>query len=164
MVKQSRRAMTRRSTLCRRHFFQRVIALAAIACSSRQPWSQEIHPIKPARIIVPYSSGGSADTICRMVFGRVSETIGRQFIIDNRPGGGGAIGAAAVARSAPDGYTPSTMRRRTPSIPHCCRASRSMCARNRAASSSYVKAGAVRAIAHTGKSGTSAASAARENM
>ena len=62
-------------------------------------------PDKPLKIIVPWSPGGSTDIIGRTLAGRVSQTIGQQVIVDNKPGAGGAIGAEQGAKAAADGYT-----------------------------------------------------------
>lgn len=62
-------------------------------------------PAKPVRLIVPYPPGGSADILARAIGQKLSEGIGQQVIIDNRPGAGTAIGAEATAKAAPDGYT-----------------------------------------------------------
>ena len=64
------------------------------------PW-----PSKPVRIIVPLSAGGSVDGIARLFAGRLSETLGQQFVVDNRAGAGGTLGAGMVARANADGYT-----------------------------------------------------------
>lgn len=63
------------------------------------------YPTKPIRIIVPFSPGGGSDALARFVGQRISENFGQPVVIDNRPGAGGNIGTAAVARSTPDGYT-----------------------------------------------------------
>jgi tripartite-type tricarboxylate transporter receptor subunit TctC len=63
------------------------------------------YPTKPVRIVVPLSPGGFADTPARMLAPRLSEQMGRQFFVENKPGAGGTIGADFVAKSAPDGYT-----------------------------------------------------------
>ena len=63
------------------------------------------YPARPVRIVVPLSPGGFADTPARMLAPRLSEQLGRQFFIENKPGAGGTIGADFVAKSAPDGYT-----------------------------------------------------------
>jgi tripartite-type tricarboxylate transporter receptor subunit TctC len=80
-------------------------AVAALATARRpraqsQPWPQ-----RSVRVVVPYSPGGGADTVARIVFGKLNEILGASFVIENRGGGAGTIGAAAVAQAAPDGYT-----------------------------------------------------------
>ena len=62
-------------------------------------------PTKAVKIVVPYPPGGSTDIAARVLFQQISETTGQQFIIDNRPGAGGNIGAELVAKSPADGYT-----------------------------------------------------------
>src|SRR5205085_2515457 len=63
------------------------------------------YPTKPVRLVVPNAPGSLNDSLSRLVFSRVSEILGQQFIVDNRPGAGGVIGAELVAKSPPDGYT-----------------------------------------------------------
>jgi tripartite-type tricarboxylate transporter receptor subunit TctC len=62
-------------------------------------------PTKPVTFIVPFPPGGSVDPLARLVGSRLTASLGQQFIVDNRPGGSGSIGAAAAARANPDGYT-----------------------------------------------------------
>jgi tripartite-type tricarboxylate transporter receptor subunit TctC len=62
-------------------------------------------PTRPVRVIVPYPPGGGADTVSRILFNKLSESFGQQFVIDNRGGAGGTIGEAAAAKAEPDGYT-----------------------------------------------------------
>jgi tripartite-type tricarboxylate transporter receptor subunit TctC len=62
-------------------------------------------PSKPVRIIVPFAAGGAADTQGRLYADALSAAFGKQFVVENRTGGGGLIAAEAVARAAPDGYT-----------------------------------------------------------
>ena len=76
---------------------------APVAIGAAQ--GQGAWPDRPVRFIVPYSAGGVADTIARILQPRVAEHLGQSFIIENRTGASGAIGAAAVAQSPADGYT-----------------------------------------------------------
>ena len=64
-----------------------------------------VYPTKPARMIVPYPPGGGADTAARIICQALSESMGQQFIIDNRPGASGRIGTELAAKAPPDGYT-----------------------------------------------------------
>ena len=63
------------------------------------------YPVKPVRWIVPFAAAGPTDLMSRAVAEKLSQRFGQQFVVDNRPGAGGNIGAEVVARSAPDGYT-----------------------------------------------------------
>ena len=63
------------------------------------------YPERPLRLVVPYSAGGSTDTVGRVIAPRLSERLGQQIVLDNRTGAGTLIGTEIVARSAPDGYT-----------------------------------------------------------
>lgn len=71
----------------------------------RLAWAQEHWPTRAVRIVVPYPPGGTADVLARLVGERLSAATGQPFVIENRAGAGGAIGASAVARAQPDGYT-----------------------------------------------------------
>src|SRR5258706_14772710 len=62
-------------------------------------------PERAVRLIVPYAPGGSSDIIARIYGQRLSETLGQPFVVDNRPGAGGVVGAAILAKSTGDGYT-----------------------------------------------------------
>jgi tripartite-type tricarboxylate transporter receptor subunit TctC len=63
------------------------------------------YPTKPIRVVVTFPPGGSADAIVRMLVPRLNEKLGQQVVVDNRPGAGGNIGLALVAKAPPDGYT-----------------------------------------------------------
>ena len=65
----------------------------------------QAYPNKPIRIIVPSSAGGGADAIARLLAQKLSDLLGQQVIVDNRPGAGNIIGTEAVAKAVPDGYT-----------------------------------------------------------
>ena len=78
--------------------------IAATACAAIAAQAQT-YPTKPIRVIVTFPPGGSSDTVTRLISPRLSERLGQPIVIENRPGGGGGIGADAVAKSAPDGYT-----------------------------------------------------------
>jgi tripartite-type tricarboxylate transporter receptor subunit TctC len=67
--------------------------------------SAQTYPAKPVRIVAAYPAGGSVDIVARMVGQRLTETMGRTFLIDNRSGASGSIGTDYVAKSPPDGYT-----------------------------------------------------------
>lgn len=81
-------------------------ALAALmAAAFTLPAAAQDYPNKPVRVIVPFAPGGSADVFGRFIAQKLQDSLGQNFVIDNRPGGGAVIGTDAVAKAAPDGYT-----------------------------------------------------------
>lgn len=80
-----------------------VLGLIFFACGAAA-WAQA-YPSKPVRVVIVFPPGGATDIVGRITFQKVGEQLGQQFVIDNRTGAGGTIGAAFVAKSAPDGYT-----------------------------------------------------------
>ena len=78
---------------------------AAAALAAAAPGFAAAYPDRPVRIIVPFPPGGGNDLLARAMAQRLSETMGQQFIVDNRGGAGGLIGNQIAATSAPDGYT-----------------------------------------------------------
>jgi tripartite-type tricarboxylate transporter receptor subunit TctC len=77
--------------------------VAAIFMSSAA--DAQNYPVKPVRVITPWPSGGLTDVAGRLVFAKISESMGQQFVIENRAGATGSIGADAVAKAQSDGYT-----------------------------------------------------------
>jgi len=65
----------------------------------------QTYPSKPVRVVIPWPPGGSNDVVGRIVLQKVAESLGQQFVIDNRGGAAGSIGADVVAKAPPDGYT-----------------------------------------------------------
>jgi len=83
-----------------------ILASIAAACSAlASPAFAQAWPTKTARVIVPFSAGSATDLLPRTVFENVSSRASHPIIVENRPGGGGAIGVTAVTKSEPDGHT-----------------------------------------------------------
>ena len=77
----------------------------ALACLAGLASAQDAWPSRNVSVIVPLGAGSASDIIARVVMEQVGRQLGQTFVVENRPGAGGTIGAGAVARSAPDGYT-----------------------------------------------------------
>ncbi|MBV7484042.1 tripartite tricarboxylate transporter substrate binding protein [Bordetella sp. BOR01] len=87
-------------------FLHRWLSCAALALLvSTSAWAAAPYPAQPVRVIVPFAPGGNIDVATRLLASKLAERLGQPFIVENRPGAGGAIGAEAVARAQPDGYT-----------------------------------------------------------
>src|SRR5437868_3436337 len=80
-------------------------ATAALALGAGQAQSADPYPVRPVRIVVGYSPGTTSDVFARMIAQKLSERWGQGVLVENRDGAAGSIGAEAVARAAPDGYT-----------------------------------------------------------
>src|SRR5215510_6696726 len=90
--------------LPRRNFLHLAAGVAALPAVSRVAWAQA-YPSRPVRIIVGFAAGGGGDIIARLIGQWLSERLGQQFIIENRPGAGTNIATEAVVHAPADGYT-----------------------------------------------------------
>ena len=90
--------------LPRRRFLSLAAGAVASPAVSRFAWAQT-YPARPVRVIVGFAAGGPTDITARLIAQWLTERLGQQFIIDNRPGAGSNIGTEAVVRAPPDGYT-----------------------------------------------------------
>lgn len=91
-----------RSSTPRRAF----LALAALGALLAAPYAAaDTWPAKPVTIVVPFPAGGGTDAFARPLFAAMTKNIGKQFVIDNKGGAGGTVGASIAAKAAPDGYT-----------------------------------------------------------
>jgi tripartite-type tricarboxylate transporter receptor subunit TctC len=84
---------------------RRLIAALLIGAACVAQHAHAAYPEKPVRLVMPFPAGGSGDFVARVLAQRLSERMGQQFVVENRPGGAGTIGADAVAKARPDGYT-----------------------------------------------------------
>ena len=90
------------------------VASRVLGCSLAALWlgtaaplllAQGPYPVKPVRLIAPFPPGGTTDVLCRLVAQKLTDALGRQVVVENRPGAAGNIGHEYAARAAPDGYT-----------------------------------------------------------
>src|SRR5690242_5252844 len=82
----------------------RILAALAFAATALLAQAQS-YPAKPVRIIIPFPPGNTTDIMSRLIAPKMSERLGQQVIVENRPGASGMLGLDYVAKSAPDGYT-----------------------------------------------------------
>src|SRR4051812_32053051 len=90
--------------LLRRQFLRLAVSAAALPAISHVARAQT-YPSRPARIVVPFAAGGATDIIARLIGQWLSERLGQQFVIENRPGAGSNVGTEVVVNAPPDGYT-----------------------------------------------------------
>jgi tripartite-type tricarboxylate transporter receptor subunit TctC len=87
----------------RRHLITGTLALGVTGVMSAR--AQSAYPNRPVRVIVPFAPGGVTDVVARLICGKISEQLGKQFYVENIVGGSGNVGMGQAARAAPDGYT-----------------------------------------------------------
>jgi tripartite-type tricarboxylate transporter receptor subunit TctC len=79
-----------------------VISLSLLAVGAQ---AQPKYPVKPIRLLTPFAAGGGSDILARLIGPHITESLGQPVVVDNRPGGGGVLGADIAAHAVPDGYT-----------------------------------------------------------
>jgi tripartite-type tricarboxylate transporter receptor subunit TctC len=90
--------------LCRRQFLRLAASTAALPILSRTALA-EGYPVRPVRVVVGFAAGSTTDILARLMSQWLSVRLGQQFVVENRPGAGGNVGAENVVKAAPDGYT-----------------------------------------------------------
>lgn len=92
--------------LTKRKFHATALALLSLGPLAAMPASaQAAYPNRPIKLVVPYPAGGASDAVARMLGEKLQQALGQPVVVDNRPGASGIIGAQAVIKSPPDGYT-----------------------------------------------------------
>jgi tripartite-type tricarboxylate transporter receptor subunit TctC len=93
-------------SISRRKAVHAIAAACALAGAAALPAAaQQAWPAHPVRLVVPFPASGATDLVARVVAQRMSQELGQQLVIDNRPGAGGTIGTGEAAKASPDGYT-----------------------------------------------------------
>jgi tripartite-type tricarboxylate transporter receptor subunit TctC len=82
-----------------------LLSLLSVGTGNQAQTAQQSYPVRPVRIIVPFAPGGVTDVMARLLARKLSESLGKDFFVDNRPGAGGNIGIGATAQATADGYT-----------------------------------------------------------
>lgn len=85
--------------------YRLIAATVLLAAIPTIPALAQTYPSRPVSVIVPFAPGQATDTLARFLSAGLSESLGKPFVVENRPGAGGRLGTAAVAKAAPDGYT-----------------------------------------------------------
>ena len=85
--------------------FSIVMAFSLATALLPSPAHAQTYPVRPVRLVVPYPPGGATDFTAREISQALSESMGQQFVVDNRSGAAGTMGHNIVAKAAPDGYT-----------------------------------------------------------
>jgi tripartite-type tricarboxylate transporter receptor subunit TctC len=85
--------------------FSGAFLLGAVLCAAALPGRAQTYPSRPVHLVVAYAAGGTGDIVGRLIADRLAQNLGRSFIVENRAGASGAIGAQGVIGAAPDGYT-----------------------------------------------------------
>src|ERR671933_115756 len=87
------------------HALRKLLAFAIASCALVAPAHAQKYPVKPVQIIVPFAPGGGSDFIARFAAQRLTDALGSQVIVENRPGAGGLLGIEQGVKAKPDGYT-----------------------------------------------------------
>lgn len=85
--------------------FRNIAAVIALTILAASALAQSKYPNRPIRLLTPFAAGGGSDILARMIGPHITEVLGQPVVVDNRPGGGGSVGATIAARADPDGYT-----------------------------------------------------------